>query len=342
MEYARILEVGHSRSGENGTLLATFEELNGGQVDPTGFPVYISRDVGRTWTRQSFVTDPGPLSAQWMPQLFELPRQLGDMPAGTILLAGVSLGPGRTAVMLYKSEDTGQSWDKVATVAVGGNQGGNGIYEPFLVMLEDGTLVCYYSDELERASHSQRLVYRTSKNGVNWNEPVEVVASPLQSDRPGMSVVTRLGDGRYFMVYEMVGRNGNPIYGRYSEDGLHWGDAGNIGVLIQSGDGKRLGSAPYCGWTEQGGDCGTLIVSGTFMGAGSSATGTDYFVSHDYGETWTTMPHPIPYSKRHSKFGYSNGFAFSSSGRYLYAVNNTEDEHAGYSKISFALVSLRE
>lgn len=342
VEYTRIIELNHSSAGENGTLLVTFEELNGGIVDPTGFPVYVSRDKGANWERCGFVTDPGTMSAQWNPQLFELPCPLGDLPAGTVLLAGVSLGSSRTAIVLYQSQDTGRTFTKLSTVAVGGPTGGKGIYEPFLVMLHDGTLVCHYSDETDSAAHSQKLSYRTTRDGKTWSEPVETVASPRQTDRPGMSVVTQLGDGRYFMVYEVVGREGMPIYCRTSADGLDWGDPADIGQLIESVDGKRLGSAPFCAWSPQGGKQGTLIVSGTFMGAGRSHTGegSDYFISHDYGGSFDTVAHPIPYTNQ-KKFGYSNGFAFSSSGEYLFAVNNPGgDLKSDHSKITFALISL--
>ena len=76
------------------------------------------------------------------------------------------------------------------------------------------------------------------------------------------------------------------------------------------------------------------------MKSGNSSTGTDYFVSNDYGKTWKTMPHPIPYNKNHSKMGYSNGFCFSKSGEYLYAVNNPEGATTGFSKIMFAAVKM--
>ena len=340
VEYSRIIELQYSQSGHNGVLLATFEELNGGQASECGYPIHISLDKGKTWKKQGFVSDPRPLSAQWMPTLYELPQALGELPAGTILLAATSIGQGKTCNALYYSNDLGKTWEFYSSIAVGGNYGqGRGLYEPFMIMLDDGTLVCHYADETEKEDHSQRLVYKTTKDGKNWSEAVETVALKEKDYRPGMPVVTRLGDGRYFMVYELGNGDGYPVYCRYSSNGLDWGNKEEHGILIES-NGKSLGSAPYCAWSPYGGEKGTLIVSGCYMYSGSSSTGTDYFVSNDYGKTWKTMPHPIPYNKNHGKMGYSNGFCFSKSGEYLYAVNNPEGATTGFSKIMFAAVKL--
>ena len=340
VEYSRIIELQHSQTGHNGVLIATFEELNGGQVRECGFPIYISLDKGKTWSKRGFVTDTDGFSAQWMPTLYELPKKLGNLPAGTILLAGTSLGNQATRNVLYQSQDLGKTWEPYSIIAVGGDYTkGEGLYEPFLVMLDDGTLVCHYADETEKEDHSQRLVYKTTKDGKNWSEAVETVALKEKDYRPGMPVVTRLGDGRYFMVYELGNGDGYPVYCRYSSNGLDWGNKEEHGILIES-NGKSLGSAPYCAWSPYGGEKGTLIVSGCYMKSGNSSTGTDYFVSNDYGKTWKTMPHPIPYNKNHSKMGYSNGFCFSKSGEYLYAVNNPEGATTGFSKIMFAAVKM--
>ena len=343
VEYARILEIAHSPCGENGALLVTFEELKRESGKTPGYPVFYSADRGDHWERRGYVTDPGPLEARWNPHLYELPCAFGGLPAGTVLLAGVSLDREKTAIVLYQSGDTGRTFARHAVIAEGGSVGGHGVYEPFLLLREDGTLICYYSDETAAERHSQRLVLRTSRDGVTWSDPVTVAASTVQTDRPGMPVVTPMGGGRFFMVYEVVGREGNPIYCRTSADGLDWGDPADIGTPLVSTDGKQPGSAPYCGWLPQGTAEGILVVSATFMRRGVSHTGggTDYFISRDGGTTWETAPHPIPYTGGHVKFGYSNGFTFSASGAYLYAVNNPgADETARYSAIRFARVRL--
>jgi len=66
------------------------------------------------------------------PELYELPQAIGDMPAGTMLLAGNSVPGDRstTRMALYKSIDLGRTWTYVSTIATGGshNIGGDPIY----------------------------------------------------------------------------------------------------------------------------------------------------------------------------------------------------------------------
>ena len=215
-----------------------------------------------------------------------------------------------------------------------------GVWEPFLLQLDDGRLVCYYSDDSDE-KYSQKIVYKTSADCENWSEAVDVVATDIFAERPGMPVVTRLGDGSYFMVYEVVDKDdidGNPVYFRHSADGLDWGNEKDIGTELISHNGKKaLGSAPYCTWTPIGGEKGTLVVSGTFMRKGKSDTGTDLFLSNDYGESWVTIPHPIPYTQD-DHVGYSNSFAFSEDGKYMYSINNPQNpENTEKSKMVFAM-----
>lgn len=344
--YPRVIVLQHSKQGQNNVLLATSEEATSGLEDYLpGYPIYRSTDQGKTWVEICFVQDSlALLQSEWQPTLFELPAQLGNYPAGTIFLGACSIDSGhakQSAIRLYASTDGGETFAKAVTIAVGGDLD-NGVWEPYFVQLDDGTLVCYYSDSTEMEDHSQKIVYKTSKDGVTWSDPVDVIASAKQSDRPGMPVVARLGDGSYFMTYEMVNNeeeNGNPVMYRTSKDGLNWGDPEWLGVEIISVDGEAMGSAPYCAWTPIGGDDGTIIVSGTFMRKGSSSTGTDYFLSTDKGKTWTTVPHVIPYSTRLDHGGYSNAMAFTADGKVMYAINNPMDPNdKAHGKLVCAMV----
>ncbi len=344
--YPRVIALEHSAIGQNNVLLATFEEATANLTNfRPGYPIYRSLDQGKTWRRLTVVRDSAAgMNSEWQPFLFELPWDFGHWKAGTILLAACSIDPGHTnhsAIRIYASKDGGETWpDEPITVATGGGLA-TGVWEPFLVLLDSGTLVCYYSDSTEEPTHSQKIVYKTSTDGKTWSESVDVCASPIQTDRPGMPVVTRLGDGSYFMTFEVCGRDGNPVCYKTSPDGLNWGDVGSMGTPIVSTDNKALGSAPYCNWTPIGSDKGTLIVNGTFMRMGRSKTGTDYFISHDYGRTWMTVPHVIPYRSDVSGSGYSNSTFFSKDGTIMYAVNNPPDLNVPQkAKIVFALVEL--
>ncbi|MDR1928035.1 MAG: glycoside hydrolase [Oscillospiraceae bacterium] len=329
-------------AGKNGILLATFEEGNAGLVQSApAYPIYSSEDMGKTWKRIAEIreTEIG-LNSEWNPNLYELPQDVGGLKKGTILCAGISIDPAhvkKTAISLYKSEDAGNTWEKIATVATGGGLK-NGIYEPFLMLDEKEQLICYYSDETQAEKHSQKIVCKRSEDGLHWGNAVDVVASDNPEHRPGMPVLTKMGNGSYFMTYEVVGIDGNPIHYKTSDDGLNWGDVNSIGTKLKTNGGKALGSASYCGWTPAGSDKGTLIVSATFMGRGKSQTGTDYFISHDYGNSWVAVPHPLPYTDGKG-YAYSNSFSFSADGKTLFAINNVDDK-ADKAKISFALVEL--
>ncbi|MBE6640644.1 MAG: exo-alpha-sialidase [Ruminococcaceae bacterium] len=341
VQYPRLLILSNSQSGENGTILLTFEKLTSGlERERPGYPVYRSTDEGKSWKLVTTVRDNSSLQSEWNPFLFELSRPLGNYPAGTVLLAACSVDGAHStasAIRLYASTDGGRSFGAPVTVATGGGLE-NGVWEPFLLQLDDGRLVCFYSDDTGD-EYAQRIVYRLSEDGVTFGETVEVVASKFKRERPGMPVVTRLGDGSYFMVYEVVDHRlleGNPVMYRTSKDGIHWGDPADIGTPIESVDGKALGSAPYAAWTPAGGELGTITVSGTFMRKGKSTTGTDIFISRDMGKTWTTVSHPIPYNSSVDHCGYSNSMMFSSDGAIMYAVNNPQKKDGSKGNIVFA------
>ncbi len=349
VQYGRLLVLKHSSNEENGTLLATHCELNAGLVDHApGYPIYRSSDNGKTWDKITLVSDTlTGCNSEWHPFLFELEKQCGNYPAGTIILAACSIDPGHNKeshIRLYFSTDGGENFSQGVIVASAGGLE-NGVWEPFLLQLDDGRLVCYYSDDSDE-NYSQKIVYKTSSDGENWSDTVDVVATDIFAERPGMPVVTRLGDGSYFMVYEVVdkdGVSGNPVCYRRSPDGLDWGNPKDIGTEIINHNGKKaLGSAPYCAWTPVGSENGTLVVSGTFMRMGESKTGTDLFISNDFGESWVTVPHIIPYTAD-DHVGYSNSFAFSADGRYMYAINNPQNpEKCEKSKMVFAVTDFEE
>ena len=349
VQYGRLLVLNNQSKEENNVLLATHCVLNAGLTENApGYPIYRSTDNGTTWEVITRITDTlTGTNSEWNPTLFELSKPCGEYPSGTIILAACSVDPEHkkeSHIRLYFSLDGGYTFDQGVVVASAGGLD-DGVWEPFLIQLDDGSLVCYYSDD-SAPKHSQKIVYKQSKDAENWGDTATVVASDIFEERPGMPVVTRIADGSYFMVYEVVdkdGVDGNPIYFKRSEDGLDWGETSSIGKELLSKNGKKaLGSAPYCGWTPVGGEYGTLIVSGSHMRKGNSKTGSDYFISYDNGNTWETVPHIIPYSSG-DHVGYSNSFAFSDNGKTMYAINNPQnDNNPEKSKMVVAVAELHE
>ena len=143
ISYTRIIELQHS--GEhNGTLITTYECATSGlRKEKPGYNIHVSRDGGSGWEFVTTVRDQTPgLQSEFNPFLYELPQPVGDMPAGTLLLAGLSIDAAHdtsTVIQLYRSHDAGRTWALYTSVAEGSGIGA-GIWEPWLMVLPDGRL----------------------------------------------------------------------------------------------------------------------------------------------------------------------------------------------------------
>ncbi|MEU6251371.1 RICIN domain-containing protein [Streptomyces sp. NPDC047043] len=280
----------------SGRLVAAFEKSTvvpaTGSADGQTLPVYKSDDNGTSWQPLSEVKAPAYLSSDpkyakytsnWTnPYLYALPQDVGNLKAGTLLLASVVSGddsyykehraadPNWTpsndgdrknlAIALYSSTDQGATWKVVNVIATGGRQGGSAgaigqnvaaantyqqvdpLWEPYL-MVYQGKLVCYYSDEndytgfdpatgaptLDPAndtatdSHGQILAHRTwDGHSARWSGPVVDVAGLAQDmgggkteiggGRPGMTNVVPTTDGKWLLTYEYWGGGANTRY----------------------------------------------------------------------------------------------------------------------------------
>ena len=88
ISYTRVIELQHS--GEhNGTLVATYEMYTSGlRVEKPGYNIHVSHDGGSNWEMVATVREKAAaIQSEFQPFLYELPSQVGDMPAGTLLLA---------------------------------------------------------------------------------------------------------------------------------------------------------------------------------------------------------------------------------------------------------------
>lgn len=248
LTYGRILCLKNSGSN-NGTLLATCDQhtwVNGEQV----WPIYKSTDDGETWQHVSDVTDTNfGTNRKAQPMLYELPQAVGDMPAGTIVLAGnlVPDDQSSSRIVIYKSSNIGSSWEYVSTVDVGGpfdydrspESTTSTIWEPFLYMDDYGHLVCAFSDErLKNQGVLQSLSLRYTSDGVTWSDESNIVAITNKNDRPGMVTVSKMKNGKYIATYEVVNRpsydqNSSVVYCKFSDDGLNWNES-DLGILPES------------------------------------------------------------------------------------------------------------
>ena len=350
--YGKIIKLEHS--GENnGVLLATHETVTG---EP--YPLFRSDDDGKTWTKITDIKDsvnPGAVLG-YQPYLYELPEAVGAYPAGTLFFASCSRVGSKqnTYMVLQVSTDLGVTWMPIGNVDMGGsyndgNWSSDGLWEPVLMYeAETKRLYCFYSDELINGEgdshvggHNQRLVYKYTTDLVTWSDKYEMVACENANARPGMVALTRLGDGRYALAYEMVSNPNGPnaqIYIKYANTLDGW-DPADIGKPVVTANGASLGSAPALAWTPDGGECGTLLL--VAHGSWGDGTGNKcaLFISSDYGETWKAIKNPIDvYPNPDLRSGYSPGFFVDKEG-VIYYVNNPAAFPVN-EKLSFARIRI--
>ncbi|GAB2680506.1 hypothetical protein GCM10009743_65700 [Kribbella swartbergensis] len=320
--YARAIRLQHSGSA-NGTLLATFERGHG-----AGSRLLIRRSMndGADWSTIAEVADgmtgPGhPNVNMYQPFLFELPQQVGNYPAGTLLLTANVIGSDNsTNFQLWRSTDHGVTWTFASMYQYARNAdvGGDdpGIWEPFLFVNDAGKLVSYFADERQGPTHSQMIVHIVSNDGGDtWSANpnggfnyapglVRDVASTISSQRPGMPTVTRMGDGREVLAYELcAGPRGHcEVYIKRSTDGGHsWGTGpGDLGDFVVSTDNRYPGHSPYVVWSPAGGPNGQLMLTSMHVFYASTngfapENLESVFVNTNYGTPghWSWMPAPM-------------------------------------------------
>jgi hypothetical protein len=193
----------------------------------------------------------------------------------------------------------GRTWSYLSTVATAPNTGG--LWEPEFTVDAAGDLVCFYSDETD-GTHSQKLVAARTADGVTWTDQHDVVASSLDTDRPGMAVVRRLPDGSFIMTYEICAASGQyqcVVHYRTSADGWDWGDPTYLGIRPETADGKYFKHAPTLAWAPSAGSAqGKLFLVGQveYNSDGSVAAGSGHTIwTNTAGGTgaWTEVAAPV-------------------------------------------------
>jgi hypothetical protein len=308
--YPRVIQLRAYAAGV-GQLLATFSQRE------RPLPLFRSTDGGDTWQR--FAEIP---MLRGEPALFELPVKIGEFPAGTIMAAGDGApgpDPGQRTLDVAYSRDGGRTWAYLSTIATGGvgrydpsDRAGllrdqHPVFEPYLYMDATGHLVAYFSDErAKQEGYSQLLDHEISPDGGRtWGPPVYDAAIPDGLTRPGMAIVIRDGQGRYYMSYEEVSMPGypleprtNPVHFRTSRDGDDWGDPAGFGTLIQDRWRQFPNGTPFIAWSPWGGANGTLLVTGrSVVRDNLGRVGNGMFINRDGGTgLWTLIETPIDYN----------------------------------------------
>ncbi|HEY3555933.1 MAG TPA: sialidase family protein [Kribbella sp.] len=314
--YPRAIRLEHSGTA-NGRILAsvvTFDANNGLGA------IYESTTNGTSFTQVGTVADPRAAAGQGLccATLFELPRAVGALPAGTLLwAASVGADARPMSLRIWKSNDVGRTWSYLSSCAT--TTSTRGLWEPEFSVAADGHLVCHYSDETDPA-HSQKLMEVRSTDGVTWTDPSPTVASPTVGQRPGMPIVRRLPGGRFVMSYEICGVGGQydcAVYTRQSSDGWNWGSPANLGVRAQTADGKYFTHAPTIALAPDG---KVLLIGQILNNAdGSVAAGngrtilTNALSAHG---KWSELPAPVAVNNPYNNYcpNYSSPLLVSPDG----------------------------
>ena len=325
--YGKIVKLEHQSDEKNNGVLLASNEIG----TPAPWPIYRSMDDGKNWEKIATIKDtinPN-VNSGYQPYLYELPEDMGKYKKGTVLFTGCSYQTGETNIFIYSSTDLGKTWSPIGNVAEGNGYNGaalesDAIWEPYLIYEESTKrMYCFYSDEMDD-NHNQRLVYRYSTDLVNWSETYSASALGTKL-RPGMVSVTKMGNGKYAMIGEMVGYQGggNWVHIKFADTLDGW-DVDDPGTPVTTNASIGCGGAPMITWTPDGGECGTLIIVAHHNIRGTASSPADMFLSFDYGKTWTCFTNPIPVGFNDKTYnGYSNGLFTDKDGN-VYYVNNID------------------
>ena len=204
--------------------------------------------------------------------------QIIQLPNGQLRMAGRSVRWQQSyRICVWSSVDGGVTWQWLSQPDE--NEGfpgslGNpdkGVYEPHFCLLGDGTLALFYSNEkhvTENPPYNQIISEKLSADGgQTWDCEIWVAWDRnMPTDRPGMPVITRMANGQYLVVFEVVGNNNADVYYKTSSDGKSWG----------GGTGKAIPG-------QTGGPYVVSLADGKL--ALTSNTG-NISLSDDFGATW--------------------------------------------------------
>lgn len=139
----------------------------------------------------------------------------------------------------------------------------------------------------------------STADGTTWTAPRVIAAAVKPSDRPGIAVTSRLGDGSYLLSYEHCSTAGLDcrVAFKRSADGLDWGDAAVRGEEPKAADGRYFRHAPTQVWLPARQRL-ALVGQILFTAAGqvdAAGNGGTVFLSStaDGSGPWTAMAAPL-------------------------------------------------
>lgn len=296
--YPRVIKLEHSGAANGRVVGSVTSDVDGSQVGI----ILESTDNATSFHQVATIKDPEGANGRGMccGTLYELPIQVGDMPAGTLLWATTAAykppaAQRHTKQRLWESRDHGHTWTFKSDIDTSPNK--YNAWEPDLSVSTDGYLVANWADETDKPNHDQKLVQARSADGITWTDKRDTVKNADFYVRPGMPGVRRLKDGTYFMVYEVCNLD-EPLcsaYYRTSADGWNYGDPLDLGTGIRTADGKYPRHTP----TISVGPTGQIVFASEMLvnadGSHAPNNGTALLVNDANGAgPWREIPAPVP------------------------------------------------
>lgn len=153
-------------------------------------------------------------------------------------------------------------------------------------MVYQNQLIVYYSDQRD-PKYGQKLVHQVTTDLKTYGPVVDDVAYPTYDWRPGMTTISLLPNGKYFLTYEFYGaiEADFAVYYRISDSPLTFDSA--PGQVLRPINGSVPTSSPYNVWTSAGNkENGTIVVSSASQGS--------VFLNTQLGapDAWTVLATP--------------------------------------------------
>jgi hypothetical protein len=296
--YARLVRLEHSPFGLGHIIAALTSEDAGGKFAP----ILESTDEGETFHEIGEIHDPDGRYGMCCGTLYELPRRVGRLRAGTLLWAASyrqDAGPQRRlGIKVWASKDGGRSWTFLSEAARSHNF--DGLWEPEFTVDAGGTLWLHFADETQAPKYAQVLNRVASTDGLSWGTKQLTVAIPPDPVRPGMPTVRRLPDGRFYLAYEICNfrdRYCDPYF-KISPDGANWGDPADPGTRVTTANGNYFQHAQTIALFPGGPNGVRILMVGQIytnaFGEPQPRNGQVLLANDDFGDgDWYELPAPV-------------------------------------------------
>lgn len=324
--------------------------------------IFISEDEGKTWSEPVTITPPGSATTLCCATLYEVPKTVGQLSAGTLLWAATTCTDDQDglkcaapkgkpmAIYIYESVDQGRTWTYWGEpVETDPDRTTGGLWEPEFAVDNAGELVMFYSDSSHytaptgtspASGNNQKLMQMRNICGTStgWVDQKPTVAPKATSPRPGMITVSQMPDKHWFMTYEDCLESPDcTVTYRTSRDGWDYGDPTVMGTQIKTTRGETLHHAPTNTWmASQISPNGSIIVAGQTMadasGNPSLFSGSKLFVnnSRDGSGPWYLIDAPVHIATPNGNYPCNNYSSAILPGRNLRSIFEFAGQYADY------------